>query len=74
MTIHYEPTIHGMGAFEGGQMPGALIDGRRMATAAAALRECSDTALIQVIRDELTRRHGANAAFVAKRLTHEVPK
>ena len=74
MTIHYEPTIHGMGTFEGGRMPGAVIDARRLATVAAAMRECSDDALAQAVTDELRRRHGHNAQLVAKRIAHEVQK
>lgn len=74
MTVHYEPTIHGMGAFEGGRMPGAVIDARRIATVAAAMRECSDDALVQAVAAELHRRHGHKAPFVAKRIAHEVQK
>ena len=25
MTLHTSPNIHGMGAYEGGQLPGALV-------------------------------------------------
>lgn len=74
MSVHYEPTIHGMGAFEGGRMPGEAIDAKRIATAAAAMRECSDKALVLAVAAELRRRHRADAPFVARRIADEVAK
>lgn len=74
MTVHYEPTVHGGAAYEGGHLPGAVIDARRIATVAAAMRECSDDALVQAVTAELHRRHGHNAPLVAKRIAHEVQK
>lgn len=72
MNAH--PTIHGMGAYEGGHLPGAMIEARRIATVSDAMRECSDDGFVQAVADELRRRHGFNAPFVAKRVLHEVSK
>lgn len=53
---HTEPNVHGMGAFEGGHLPGVLIEGRRTASATNALRELGDEAFARAVIEAIRTR------------------
>lgn len=63
---HQHPNVHGMGAYEGGHLPGALIEGRRITNATAALRELSDTSFAQVVIDAIRTRPWWLSETIAK--------
>lgn len=71
---HTEPSINGIGAFVGGQLPGALMAQKSQMAARFALQALDDDALLIAMRDELRRRHGALAGNVARALVAEVTK
>lgn len=56
MSGHAEPNVNGMGAFEGGQLPGELIEARCIASATAALRELGDAAFARVVCEAVRSR------------------
>jgi len=60
MTVHPnrhpDANITGMGAYDGGHLPGALIEGRRAASASNALRELGDEAFARVVIEAVRTR------------------
>ena len=52
------PNINGMGAYEGGQLPGAINAATRIRTARAAVNDLSVETLAEFLGDTLTARFG----------------
>lgn len=52
------PNINGMGAYEGGQLPGAINAATRIRTARAALNDTDPEILVELLADTLTTRFG----------------
>lgn len=52
------PNINGMGAYEGGQLPGAINAATRIRTARAALNDTDPEILVELLTDTLTVRFG----------------
>lgn len=69
MTIHTEPNINGMGAFEG-VSSGILWRQKIVRNAKIALADLDDETLALVVTEELRRR----PAMLANRIVNEVTK
>lgn len=54
----FAPNVHGMGAYEGGQLPGAINAATRIRTARAALNDTDPEILVELLADTLTARFG----------------
>lgn len=54
----FAPNVHGMGAYEGGQLPGAINAATRIRTARAAVNDLSAETLAEFLGDTLTARFG----------------
>ena len=54
----FAPSIHGMGAYEGGQLPGAINIATRIRTARAAVNDLAVETLAEFLGDTLTVRFG----------------
>ena len=52
------PNINGMGAYEGGQLPGAINAATRIRTARAALNDTDPEILVELLADTLATRFG----------------
>ena len=52
------PNVHGMGAYEGGQLPGAINAATRIRTARAAVNDLSAETLAEFLGDTLSARFG----------------
>lgn len=55
---HIAPNAHGMGAYEGGQLPGAINAATRIRTARAAVNDLAPETLGEFLGDTLTVRFG----------------
>ena len=54
----FAPNINGMGAYEGGQLPGAINAATRIRTARAAVNDLAPETLAEFLGDTLTVRFG----------------
>ena len=54
----FTPNINGMGAYEGGQLPGAINIATRIRTARAAVNDLAVETLAEFLGDTLTVRFG----------------
>lgn len=66
---HNEPTVHGMGAFEGGHLPGALIAAARVRNAGRALGELTDMEFAAVVAEAMRKRPAVLVERVIDRVT-----
>lgn len=69
MTTNTEPTVHGMGAYEGGQLPGALIRAALIRNARAVLAELTDREFADVVTESIRTRPDALAERIIDRVT-----
>ena len=70
MNPHTTPHVHGMGAYEGGHLPGALIAAARIRNASRALGELTDLEFASVVIEALRKR----PAVLAERVIDGVTK
>ena len=69
MTIHTEPTVNFMGAYEGGQLPGALIRATGIRNARAALAGLTDAEFADVVAESIRTRPAVLAERIIDRVT-----
>lgn len=70
MTNHTTPNVHGMGAFEGGHLPGELIRAARVRSARIALADLDDRAFADLVAESIRNR----PAIIAERIIDRVTK
>lgn len=69
MTIHTAPNIYGMGAYEGGQLPGALVRATATRNARAALAGLTDQEFADVVVEAIRVRPAVLAERIIDRVT-----
>lgn len=69
MTIHTEPTVHGMGAFEGGHLPGELIRAARVRSARMALADLDGRTFADLVVEAIRNRPAVLADSIIDRVT-----
>lgn len=70
MTIHTSTNIHGMGAYEGGQLPGELIAGKSRNAARFAMQALTDRDFAEIVAEEIRNR----PALLLERIIDRVTK
>lgn len=68
MTLHTSPNIHGMGAYEGGQLPGALIRAAGIRNARAALAGLTDAEFADLVTEAIRVRPAVLANEIIDRV------
>ena len=69
MTIHTEPTVNFMSAYEGGQLPGALVRATATRNARAALAGLTDAEFADVVTEAIRVRPTVLAERIIDRVT-----
>lgn len=67
---HNTPNINGMGAFEGGRLPGELIAGKSRNAARFALQALTDRDFAEIVAEEIRNR----PAMLLERIIDRVTK
>ena len=69
MTEHTSPNVHGMGAYEGGRLPGALIRANAIRNARAALAGLTDLEFADLVTESIRVRPAVLAERIIDRVT-----
>lgn len=69
MNAHTSPNINGMGAYEGGHLPGELIRAARVRNARAALAELDDRDFADAVSESIRTRPATLAERIIDRVT-----
>ena len=70
MTEHTSPNVHGMGAYEGGRLPGELIAGKSRNAARFAMQALTDRDFAEIVAEEIKDR----PALLLERIIDRVTK
>ena len=70
MTEHTSPNVHGMGAYEGGRLPGELIAGKSRNAARFAVQALTDRDFAEIVAEEIKDR----PALLLERIIDRVTK
>ena len=70
MTEHTSPNVHGMGAYEGGRLPGELIAGKSPNAARFAMQALTDRDFAEIVAEEIKDR----PALLLERIIDRVTK
>ena len=70
MTEHTSPNVHGMGAYEGGRLPGELIAGKSRNAARFAMQALTDRDFAEIVAEGIKDR----PALLLERIIDRVTK
>ena len=70
MNEHTSPNVHGMGAYEGGRLPGELIAGKSRNAARFAVQALTDRDFAEIVAEEIKDR----PALLLERIIDRVTK